>query len=148
MNNRLPRWTRIHGLIFVGIAVLTMLAGFAGVNLFYLSYGWGLWSVLLLLWVLGPGSCFFAVDRWWLSPLIGTGALSYSYYLLHFPVFKLAGNAWVQLFGSKPNSFLVPSIATIAMIPIAWAFYKLVEQPTHQFARRLSASLSSRPFNV
>jgi|1048.fasta_scaffold00089_20 peptidoglycan/LPS O-acetylase OafA/YrhL len=143
-SNRLPRWSRLHGCFLLATPVITMLAGLANVNDFYLHYGWGIWSVLLLFWVLGPGSRFFAVDSWWMPPLIFTGTISYSYYLLHFPVFKLAGAAWDRLFDGKPESFIVPTIATFAMIPIAWTFYKLVEQPTHRLARQLSASLLSR----
>ncbi len=70
-----------------------------------------------------------------------TGTVSYSLYLLHFPLFKLAGYAWVEFFGSKPESFLIPSIATFLVIPFAWFFYRVVELPTHQLARNLGGSI-------
>lgn len=70
-----------------------------------------------------------------------TGTVSYSLYLLHFPLFKMAGYAWVQVYGSKPESFLVPSIATFLVIPVVWFFYSAVELPTHQFARNLGGAI-------
>ena len=143
VNQQLPPWTRLHSIGLGLIPFLTMLAGLIGIDMFYLHYGWGLWSVLLLQWVLGPGAKFFGHDRWWVRILILTGTVSYSYYLLHFPVFKLAGAVWVHLFASKPVSFLVPTMATIAMIPIAWSFYVLVEKPTHKLARKLGASVEN-----
>ena len=141
VDDRLPRWTRIHMFSLVAIAISTMLAGLAGIDMFYLHYGWGLWSVLLLLWALGPGARFFGAHRWWVQPLAFAGTVSYSYYLLHFPFFKLAGAAWMHFFSSKPESFFWPSLATIAMVPIAWTFYVVVEKPTHRLARRLGASI-------
>lgn len=142
VNQQLPRWTRLYALGLGSLPVLTMLAGLAGIDMFYLHYGWGLWAVLLLLWVLGPGARFFAEGYWWVQILILTGTVSYSYYLLHFPVFKLAGALWLDLYSTKPESFLWPTLATIAMIPIAWCFYVVVERPTHHLARRLGASLA------
>lgn len=137
----LPKWTSCHWFVMAGTASATMAAGLAGVDIFYLHYGWALVSFLLLLWVLGPGSRLLTLSRWWVTPLMFTGTVSYSLYLLHFPLFKMAGCAWVQVYGSKPESFLVPSIATFLVIPVAWLFYKVVELPTHQLARSLGASI-------
>jgi peptidoglycan/LPS O-acetylase OafA/YrhL len=137
----LPKWTGWHWFVMAGTAAATMAAGLAGVDIFYLHYGWALVSLLLLLWVLGPGSRFFTFGRWWVPPLMFTGTVSYSLYLLHFPLFKLAGHAWVEAYGSKPESFLIPSIATFLVIPVAWFFYSVVELPTHQFARNLGGTI-------
>jgi peptidoglycan/LPS O-acetylase OafA/YrhL len=137
----LPKWSSWHWLVMAGTAAATMTAGLAGVDIFYLHYGWALVSLLLLLWVLGPGSRFFTLGRWWVPPLMFTGTVSYSLYLLHFPLFKLAGHAWVEVYGSKPESFLIPSIATFLVIPFAWFFYRVVELPTHQLARNLGGAI-------
>lgn len=141
VNACLPRWTGAHGCLLVGTPIATILAGLAGVNMYYLHYGWGLWSVLLLMWVLEKGARFFAIDNWWVPPLVFTGTISYSYYLLHFPIFKLAGAAWIDVFAAKPASFIWPTLATIVMIPIAWCFYVLIEKPTHSLARHFSNSI-------
>ena len=143
-RGRLPRWTRWHFMGMVGAAVVTMMLGLAGVNYFYLHYGWALCSFLLLLWVLGPGATFFFGNQWWVPPLVFTGTVSYSLYLLHFPLFKLAGAAWIHLYGSKPESFLVPTLATVLVVPMAWVFYRLIELPSHDLARKLGSSIQKK----
>jgi peptidoglycan/LPS O-acetylase OafA/YrhL len=116
----------------------------AGVNHFYLHYGWALFSFLLLLWVLGAGAHFFVESSWWMPPLVFAGTVSYSLYLLHFPLFKLAGSAWFQIYGSKPESFLLPTLATVFVLPFAWIFYRLIELPTHELGRQWGAAIQKR----
>ena len=143
-RSRLPRWSKWHFMGMVGTAVVTMILGLAGVNVFYLHYGWALCSFLLLLWVLGPGATVFSSNQWWVQPLVFTGTVSYSLYLIHFPLFKLAGSVWFQLYGSKPESFLVPTLATVLVVPLAWVFYRLIELPTHELGRHWGASIRNR----
>jgi peptidoglycan/LPS O-acetylase OafA/YrhL len=143
-KGKLPTWTYWHYIVMVATVVVTMLAGLAGVNHFYLHYGWALFSFLLLLWVLGAGSDFFVESRWWMPPLVFAGTVSYSLYLLHFPLFKLAGSAWFQIYGSKPESFLLPTLATVLVLPFAWVFYLLIELPTHELGRQWGAAIQKR----
>jgi peptidoglycan/LPS O-acetylase OafA/YrhL len=143
-KGRLPRWTQWHFMGMLGTALLTMVLGLAGVNSFYLHYGWAVCSFLLLLWVLGPGATFFSSKQWWVPPLMFTGTVSYSLYLLHFPLFKLASAGWIQLYGSKPESFLVPTLASVLAVPIAWLFYRLIELPSHDLARKLGSSIQKK----
>lgn len=140
-NNRLPKWSSWHSILIIATLTVTMLAGLAGVDHFYLHYGWALFSFLLVFWVLGPGAHFFQTPRWWMSALVFAGTVSYSIYLLHFPLFKLAGSFWIQTFGTKPQSFLLPTIATLCVIPFAWIFYRLIELPTHQIGRQWGSAL-------
>lgn len=139
-RRHLPTWSGWYWFVMAGTATCTMVAGFAGVDVFFLHYGWAVVSFLLLLWVIGPGTRFFEVRHWWVPPMVLIGTVSYSFYLLHFPLFKLAGTAWVHSFGSKPESFLVPTMATLLVIPMAWCFYCWVELPTHQLARQLGST--------
>lgn len=143
-KGKLPTWTYWHYIVMVATVVVTMLAGLAGVNHFYLHYGWALFSFLLLLWVLGAGSHFFVESRWWMPPLVFAGTVSYSLYLLHFPLFKLAGSAWFQIYGSKPESFLLPTLVTVLVLPFAWIFYRLIELPTHELGRQWGAAIQKR----
>lgn len=143
-KGKLPTWTYWHYIVMVATVVVTMLAGLAGVNHFYLHYGWALFSFLLLLWVLGAGAHFFVESRWWMPPLVFAGTVSYSLYLLHFPLFKLAGSAWFQIYGSKPESFLLPTLATVLVLPCAWIFYRLIELPTHELGRQWGAAIQKR----
>jgi len=143
-KGRLPKWTRWHLFALVAAFVGTIASSFAGLNDYYLNYGWALASFMLLMWVLGPGARVFTTRHWWVSPLVFVGMVSYSFYLLHFPLFKLAGAMWVQLYGSKPESFLLPTLATVMVVPFAWIFYRLVELPTHEIGRRWGAVIQKR----
>jgi peptidoglycan/LPS O-acetylase OafA/YrhL len=79
-----------------------------------------------------------------MPPLVFAGTVSYSLYLLHFPLFKLAGSAWFQIYGSKPESFLLPTLATVLVLPFAWIFYRLIELPTHELGRQWGAAIQKR----
>jgi peptidoglycan/LPS O-acetylase OafA/YrhL len=129
----------------VGVFVGTMVAGLAGADVFDLHYGWAFSSFLLLWWALGPGARFFAPTAWWVRILVFAGTISYSFYLLHFPFFRLAGAAWVSAFGSKPESFLVPTLGTLLVVPLAWIFFRLVERPSHKLGQRAARTLEGRP---
>lgn len=145
VGGSLPRWTPWHAVAMVGVFVGTMVAGLAGADVFYLHYGWAFSSFLLLWWALGPGARFFAPTAWWVRILVFAGTISYSFYLLHFPFFRLAGAAWVSAFGSKPESFLVPTLGTLLVVPLAWIFFRLVERPSHKLGQRAARTLEGRP---
>jgi peptidoglycan/LPS O-acetylase OafA/YrhL len=138
MCGNLPTWTIWHSIIMFGVFGLSMLAGLVGIDSYHISYGWAFSSFLLLWWSLGPGESFFkrpsALLRW----MGFCGMLSYSIYLLHFPLFRLVGAAWVSAFGSKPESFLVPTMGTLLAIPIAWLLYHAVEKPALKIGRSLA----------
>jgi peptidoglycan/LPS O-acetylase OafA/YrhL len=77
--------------------------------------------------------------RWLMRGLERVGAWSYSLYLVHFPLLLLAGVAWQRVFGSKPTNFLVTLLGVAAIIPVAVLFHRLVERPSHAWARRVGA---------
>jgi len=118
----LPPWTRWHGIALLTSFCTSFLAGLWGAHDFFLNYSWALFSFLILLWLLGPGANVFSTHHWWVHPLVFLGTISYSLYLLHFPLFKLWGSAWLQIAGFKPVSFLIPTLATLLVIPLAWCF--------------------------
>lgn len=71
------------------------------------------------------------------SRLLQLGMISYSLYLIHFPLFRLFGAVWEQAFQSKPSNFLVPlGFAAVAVV-IAAIFARFVELPSHELARAL-----------
>lgn len=74
--------------------------------------------------------------------LRGLGQISYSLYLIHFPVLLLLGAAWVKFAGGKPHNFLVPLVASAAMVPVAWVFYRAIERPSHELAKRLARAIA------
>ena len=144
VHGTLPSWTPWHAMAMFGVFAGTMLAGISGVDVFYLHYGWAFSSFLLLWWALGPGLHFFEPTVWWVQTLVFAGTISFSIYLIHFPLFRIAGTAWVSAFGSKPESFVVPCIGTLFTVPLAWIFYHLVEKPSHELGRRVARMLENR----
>jgi peptidoglycan/LPS O-acetylase OafA/YrhL len=98
---------------------------------FGLFYFWTVWLLLtkpaLWQWLPGIASGFL---RW-------LGGVSYSLYLLHFPMFILLGVVWVGTFGSKPANFLIPLSACVLILPIVSLFYRYIESPSHRLAKRM-----------
>lgn len=73
-----------------------------------------------------------ACGRWpRLAPLEGLGEISYSLYLVHWPVTWMLGRHWSGVHD------LGYGAAVIALaIPIAWLFWRLVERPSLKALRR------------
>jgi peptidoglycan/LPS O-acetylase OafA/YrhL len=69
--------------------------------------------------------------------MLWLGKISFSLYLIHFPLFRLWGLAWVHEFGDKPANLFVCLLASLAAVLIAGVFYKYVEKPSHQLARQV-----------
>ncbi len=62
------------------------------------------------------------------------GKISFSLYLIHFPLFKLFGYLHRDIWGEKPANFLVPLLYLIPVIFLAWLFYIWVEKPVHKWS--------------
>ena len=64
------------------------------------------------------------------------GKISFSLYLIHYPLFKLIGYFHVEIFGSKPSNFLITLIYIFPVIFIAWLFFIFIENPIHQWSKK------------
>lgn len=137
-EKRLPRWRISHTFVLITVLCGTPMIGLAGMDVFYVHYGWGLASFLGLWWLITDGEKYLPNQSRLVRLLSQLGTVSYSLYLIHFPLFRVAGGIWFELFGSKPASFLVPTVATLIVIPFACIFYIVVEKPSHALARRLA----------
>jgi peptidoglycan/LPS O-acetylase OafA/YrhL len=102
---------------------------------------WGGFYCWLLWWLLVTG-----VGRGWPPALVtalqAMGRWSYSLYLLHFPLLTALGVWWVAQRGGKPASFLLCLGGCAAILPAAWLFHRIIERPSHQWARRVATRLS------
>ena len=138
----LPQWRWWHTLTLgvVGVVALglQMRTGQEGLQ----HWAWGAFYALVLLWGLtrsdAPGTS--RLSMWWQrikKPLIQMGTLSYSLYLIHFPIFVFSGAIWERVFGSKPANFLVPLGFCFLVLPISYGYYRYVEIPSHNLARKL-----------
>jgi peptidoglycan/LPS O-acetylase OafA/YrhL len=80
------------------------------------------------------GNRFFRGISW-------IGKISFSLYLIHFPIFKLLGYIHREIFEEKPVNFLIPIFYIVPVIFLAWIFYKWVERPIHRWSKRKVYSL-------
>ena len=64
------------------------------------------------------------------------GKISFSLYLIHFPLFKLFGYLHREIFEEKPANFLFSLFYLFPVILVAWLFFRLVEDPIHQWSKK------------
>lgn len=73
------------------------------------------------------------------APLvIFAGTISYSLYLVHFPILRVGGYFWERAFGAKPENFVWALVAVLPITFVAWLFYQVIEKPSHHWAKRCS----------
>jgi peptidoglycan/LPS O-acetylase OafA/YrhL len=70
-----------------------------------------------------------------LSLLTWLGKISFSLYLVHFPLFKLLGYLHVAQFGGKPVNFLLSLGYLFLVCLFGWVFYYWIERPIHLWSK-------------
>ena len=92
--------------------------------------------------LLGFGRRSGLLERWPdVQPLAFLGQISYSIFLVHFPVLLLANGLYAQLgFASSGAALLALSLAISASLGLATLFYRWIESP--EASRRITAGLS------
>ena len=71
-----------------------------------------------------------------MSVLGWLGKISFSLYLIHFPLFKLFGLIHRSYFIDKPANFMISLAYLLPVCFLAWIFYRLIEFPIHQWSKR------------
>jgi peptidoglycan/LPS O-acetylase OafA/YrhL len=64
------------------------------------------------------------------------GKISFSLYLIHFPLFKLFGYLHREVFEEKPANFLISLFYLLPVILVAWFFFRWLEDPIHQWSKK------------
>jgi peptidoglycan/LPS O-acetylase OafA/YrhL len=67
-----------------------------------------------------------------LAPVVGLGDLSYSLYLVHWPLIACVTNAWVGP-PDAPGLAWARLAAAVAALPLAWLLWRGVEKPTRRW---------------
>jgi peptidoglycan/LPS O-acetylase OafA/YrhL len=101
--------------------------------------------VLLVLWGLNQPAPLARLAPWLRRAGLFLGDISYSLYLIHFPVLAVAGASWVAVYGGKPTSLLVPVLASLLPIPLAYVMWRLVEKPSQALGRAVGRPLPTLP---
>ena len=64
------------------------------------------------------------------------GKISFSVYLIHFPLFKLLGYLHRSFFDEKPANFLIPLAYILVACGLGWIFYRIIERPIHLWSKK------------
>jgi peptidoglycan/LPS O-acetylase OafA/YrhL len=139
-QNRLPRWRAAHTASLAIVAVAAAGGRAAALPTGIEHFLWGAVYTLAVLWVLTHRSTLERLPARVSALLLWLGKISYSLYLVHFPLLILLGACWLALFGAKPSSLLVPLAATLITLPVAYAFWRWIERPSQLMARTFAGA--------
>jgi peptidoglycan/LPS O-acetylase OafA/YrhL len=118
--------------------------GYGGFVILVGDLAYGIAFATLLWWSL--------VNRWFYDLahpslhrlLLHLGAISYSLYLFHIPLFRLCGWLWTSHFGGKPVNYLLTFPFVLLALVVATLAYKWIEAPAHVAGRKLASLIKSR----
>jgi peptidoglycan/LPS O-acetylase OafA/YrhL len=139
-QKKLPKWSLRWAFILVGTLAAACLSEFLPSALAESSTMllWGAVGVVALIWACADESEGTKPEGTWILRILAkVGVISYSLYLVHYPIFFIAGHWWRTWFGAKPSSLAVPMAWVLFAIGAAWLFYVLIERPSHLLARKL-----------
>lgn len=106
----------------------------------YLAWAVGYFFLLWLCLSSSPPSKWLPEST--VNVLLWLGRISFSLYLIHFPLFRLLGAVWRQWHGEKPANLLVALASSLVAVWVGNLFYQFVEKPSHEMARSLGKSQS------
>lgn len=140
----LPSWRPWHR-----FALIAALAGAVGGRAAGIAVGlehfiWGGFYFLVVLWGLNHPAPLRRVGSRVRATVHSIGRISYSLYLVHFPLFIALGAWWLATFGEKPSSLIIPLLASVAALPVAYVLWRFVEQPAQSRGRAFSDSNAAR----
>jgi len=135
---RLPKWSAAHWIVFGAAMGTGFFATLKKWDVALLNYVWAVAGWLLFLWGLIQPEKTQRTNSRILQALAFVGTFSYSLYLIHYPFFRISGEAWKKFFGGKPSNVLIPYCFAGLAVFLAWGFYRLIEAPSHRLARDLA----------
>jgi peptidoglycan/LPS O-acetylase OafA/YrhL len=150
-TNALPAWRRSYEYLAAAGLVLAVAARAAGVPFGIEHFIWGGLYFLLMLWGLNRTALPTLIPLALKRAMLFLGDISYSLYLVHFPVLLVLGVCWTAALGQKPTNVMIPLLASLVPIPFAYVLWRLVERPSQAYGRILSgtgAPARTRPAKV
>ena len=70
-------------------------------------------------------------------PLRWLGTISYSLYIIHYPIVEFVSQAAAAKLPGSPILYAIPFLNIALSLAAAWLLYRLVEKPTQAFSRKL-----------
>jgi peptidoglycan/LPS O-acetylase OafA/YrhL len=138
----LPRWRPWYHALWAGGLGVAVAARLAGVPSGIEHFIWAGLFLLLMLWGLtrpAAPALHPAVRK----ATLFLSQISYSLYLVHYPLLLVAGACWVAFFGGKPVNVLIPLAASLLPIPLAYVMWRYVEAPAQRAGRALSKPVTA-----
>lgn len=150
-----PFWICILGLLFflLGLfctwhvrasATLADVGGSTGLITLSGALAYGVAFSVLLWWSLMNQRVYRMLPSYLHRFLMYLGAVSYSLYLFHTPLFRLCGWMWTSYFGEKPINYLTTFPFVVVALIVAGIAYKCIEAPAHIAGRKLASAIKSR----
>ncbi len=142
-RGRIPAFRTWNGLMVLVLGMGAMALDKHQRYLGIVEYLWGgVYFHVVWLALLYPSSIHKFPD-WCVRLFVWLGKVSYSAYLIHFPLFALAGFLWEHFTGGKPANFLVTLFFSVSVWAAAWLSWKFCEHPFHRLSQNLAKRIST-----
>ncbi len=142
-REQLPKWQPWLWVVMVFTFILGITVTLLKLLIVIQELVWGGFYFTVMLWGLTQTDPLGFLSTRMRKIFLSLGLISYSLYLLNYPLFRLCGAIWINIFGTKPANFLIPLFFSVLCIPLAYAFYAGIEAPAHRLARKLGNRASS-----
>jgi peptidoglycan/LPS O-acetylase OafA/YrhL len=142
-RDQLPKWQPWLWVVMAFTLILGITVTLLKLLVVIQELVWGGFYFTVMLWGLTQADPLGFLSTRMRKIFSFLGLIAYSLYLLNYPFFRLCGEIWMNIFGTKPANFLIPLCFSVLCIPLAYAFYVCVEAPSHKLARKLGNSASS-----
>ncbi len=136
-ENKLPNLNSIIITIALIIFLAFSLCSLLGKWVSWIHYAsWtGFYFFLFLLFIQNENMIMQFRNNIFFVTITWLGKISFSLYLVHFPLFKLFGYWHREIFSEKPANFLITLCYLIPVVLLAWCFFHIVENPIHLWSK-------------
>ena len=142
-RRKLPVWNGGLGILTAAALAATLAGYLLKWPSLVQNFGSAWFYFMLMLWGMTRPEPLRWLPERVRKALLFIGTISYSLYLVHFPMFRLCSAVWVAQFGAKPANFFVPLFFTLLALPVAALFHAMMEAPSHRLARKVGRQTSA-----
>ena len=145
MSGRIPTWNVAFTVGYLALLALSLVQRFAILPYDVGDLLLGAFFVMTVLLVIDVQRTRPERIAFLGGPMAKLGDFSYSLYLIHMPCFLIAATLWYGRHGSLPTNYLFSVVVAAAIVPIAYLFWRAIEDPSVRIGKFLAARLEKRP---